>query len=302
MAYFRLHILAGSTGFLNRLRCCTAFIACLALLGLGTDYFILLPPNSLVDGQLLQLQGHGLIPDIYQLTTLAHSHFGIPAVHFNTLIYVSYMACCLLLFFGVGTAWVAWLLLCIHISLFTALPQYSYGADYFLHILLFYCCIFHVAKKLPADSVLVYQRCFRIHLCLVYFFSGVDKALGATWWNGQAIWKTLQLPYFNTWFGNWLAHLPHGLLALSGIAIVMLELSYPLALFNRRIRPLLVYGALVLHVCTALFMKLYFFALVMMAFNFIAWFTVSSLRFTQQSIYHFNTRPGRKSRPTEQTP
>jgi hypothetical protein len=37
----------------------------------------------------------------------------------------------------------------------------------------------------------------QVHLCLIYFLSGLGKFLGNTWWDGSNLWRSLIRPPFN---------------------------------------------------------------------------------------------------------
>jgi hypothetical protein len=64
----------------------------------------------------------------------------------------------------------------------------------------------------PADEIIsvprligFHRRVFQIHLCLIYFFSGLTKCVGAGWWNGSNLWRSLTIPPFDRLPTHWVA-------------------------------------------------------------------------------------------------
>lgn len=275
------------TPILGYFRIGTACILLLTLLSLEDDFLLLYTPNGLVDAPLLELKHLSPTVTLNQIIKWLSHHFNLDGLSVFTLLYVLYIQLCICLVLGIHTKFTSLFLLLLHISIFTSLTQYSYGADYFCNILLFYCLVFPTDRsssidqlilRLPRVSEKQLSLCLgvlRTHLCLVYFFSGLDKALGGDWWNGQALWKALHLPYFQeqNLLGSLLPYSPSSLFVTAGAAVVLLEFSYPLSLFVPRLRNAIVYSMLVLHLLIALTMGLYFFSLVMIFLNIISWLT-----------------------------
>ena len=81
---------------------------------------------------------------------------------------------------------------------------WAYGAFEFAHIALFYCVVLPVGDALSIDAIRkptapsraarVGLRVLQLHLCIVYLASGLEKASGDQWWNGEAIWRALMRP------------------------------------------------------------------------------------------------------------
>ena len=51
-------------------------------------------------------------------------------------------------------------------------------------------------------------RLLQVHLCVVYLFSGCGKLLGASWWEGTALWGAAANVQYRTLDLRWLAPLP----------------------------------------------------------------------------------------------
>ncbi len=197
-----------------------------------------------------------------------------PAVHSYL-----HLALCVLLCIGAGTRVVAALLLLQHASLYTALPQFSYGFDYFCVSALFYCLIFPTGHYYSVDRIVFHLspsrwvtpslRVLQLHLCVVYCFAGWLKAIGPTWRNGDAVWKAYQLPAFAGW-GHldlaWLGNYPI-FWAILGWAVIVVETAYPLCMWLARLRPYWLLATVGLHAGIAIFMGLYEFSAMMILLN-----------------------------------
>ena len=85
----------------------------------------------------------------------------------------------------------------------------SYGMDNFMTIGLFYLMLsplpdrysldWRLRKSQPKNPQLLgfWRRVLQLHLCIIYFFSGLTKCLGRGWWNGSSVWRALIRPPFN---------------------------------------------------------------------------------------------------------
>jgi hypothetical protein len=119
-------------------------------------------------------------------------------------------------------------------------------------------------------------RLTQIHFCFVYAISGLTKLQGWSWWSGDAVWGTVANPNFSPMgsalFKNalyfvaehrWLYHVMIG----GGVLFtLLLEIGLPAAVWNRRIRWLLVTCSLLLHTGIGFLMGLGGFSLFMFVF------------------------------------
>ncbi|MFT3883817.1 MAG: hypothetical protein QM703_29820 [Gemmatales bacterium] len=63
----------------------------------------------------------------------------------------------------------------------------------------------------PLWSATLALRLIQIHMCIVYFISGLAKLQGSTWWNGSATWLTMNSPLFNEGVDlSWMTDPAHG--------------------------------------------------------------------------------------------
>jgi predicted DCC family thiol-disulfide oxidoreductase YuxK len=123
------------------------------------------------------------------------------------------------------------------------------------------------AAPRPTVSANLALRLIQIHLVLVYGMAGLAKLQGPSWWNGTALWGTLTAGEFVVWDFTPLAAWPLivNLLTHASLAI---ELLYPIFIWIKILRPLLLTAVVALHVGIAVMSPgLTEFALVMLAGN-----------------------------------
>ncbi|GAA1965985.1 HTTM domain-containing protein [Kitasatospora viridis] len=101
---------------------------------------------------------------------------------------------------------------------------------------------------------------------LVYATAGLYKVQGSRWQDGTALWYPLHLDYFTPWPG------PAHLLAASSLVVlllsygtVLLQVAFPFALANRRLKNALLVVMLLEHVGIAVLLGLPLFSLAMLA-------------------------------------
>jgi predicted DCC family thiol-disulfide oxidoreductase YuxK len=110
-------------------------------------------------------------------------------------------------------------------------------------------------------------RLIQLHLVLIYGMAGLAKLQGPSWWNGTALWKTMTTGEFVVFNFTALAAWPL-LINLLTHASLSLELLYPVLVWVKLARPLLLVGVIALHAGIAVMSPgLTEFALVMIAGN-----------------------------------
>ncbi len=110
-------------------------------------------------------------------------------------------------------------------------------------------------------------RLIQLHVVLIYGVAGLAKLQGPSWWTGLALWKTMTTGEFVVFDFTPLAAWPI-LINFLTHASLALELLYPVLVWVRIIRPLLLASVIVLHVGIAVMSPgLLEFALAMIAAN-----------------------------------
>ena len=154
----------------------------------------------------------------------------------------------------------------------------SYGMDNFMTIGLFYLMFsplpdryslnWQWRKWRPKDRQLLgfFRRVLQVHLCVIYFFSGLTKCLGSGWWDGSSVWRALIRPPFNTIDPEILVRWRY-LFPVAGIFVCLLEIGYPFFIWNSKTRKIWLICICGMHVGIGLSMGMYLFALIMIVLN-----------------------------------
>ncbi|NRD44724.1 HTTM domain-containing protein [Corallococcus exiguus] len=153
-----------------------------------------------------------------------------------------------------------------------------YGVDTILHVLFFYLVFMPSAGRWsldaragrvstgPSSAARVALRTLQVHLCFIYLDTGLAKAQGVQWWNGEAIWRALMQPQFQAFDFSWLAAYP--LLAkVACWGTLLIEVGYAGMIWVPRLRRHWLVATLLLHAGIAVGLGLWLFSLTMMAFN-----------------------------------
>ncbi len=154
----------------------------------------------------------------------------------------------------------------------------SYGVDNFMTIGLFYLVLsplpdrysldWRLRKARSKDPELLgfWRRVLQLHLCLIYFFSGLTKSLGSGWWDGSNIWRSLIRPPFNVIDPEILVRWNY-LFPVAGIFICLLEIGYPFFIWNEKTRKVWLICICGMHFAIGVTMGMYLFALIMIILN-----------------------------------
>jgi hypothetical protein len=111
-----------------------------------------------------------------------------------------------------------------------------------------------------------FRRVLQLHLCLIYFFGGLTKALGVGWWNGTNLWRALTRPPFDIIPADVLVRFKH-VFPILGIAVFLLEIGYPFCVWHRRLRRPWLLAILGMHIAIGVAMGMYLFASIMIVLN-----------------------------------
>jgi hypothetical protein len=119
------------------------------------------------------------------------------------------------------------------------------------------------SRPAPSAAANLAQRLIQVHMCVIYFFAGVSKLQGPAWWNGEAMWRAFANLEYQSADMTWLAWHPW-LVNLITHASIAWELSFCVLIWLRLWRPLVLAGAVVLHLGIGLFLGMWTFGLVML--------------------------------------
>ena len=118
----------------------------------------------------------------------------------------------------------------------------------------------------PSVGANVAIRMIQLHMCIIYLFSGLEKLLGVTWWDGSAVWLAAANLEYQTLDLTWLANWPR-LTALLTHITVFWELFYVALVWPRLTRPIVLLIAVAVHGGIAIALGLMTFGLVMLIGN-----------------------------------
>ena len=239
-------------------------------------------------------------PDIITHYRLSQS-LVIPMETYWFLATLLFILFCVLVVIGFLTQFSALVLLLLHIALLKNNIFFNYGVDYFTSISLFFLCFLPSNVYFSVDAFLfkkliskfkgvinyrLLRKLLGVFMCIAYFFSGFDKLLGYNWRNGEAIWKTITLPYFNLDFNIGVAWLSghQWLLAIIGWSVILIEMFY--FLINvKMLRKYWLAATIAMHLGIALLLNLYFFSALMIILNLTAYYD-----FEKNNSFIFNFR------------
>ena len=125
-----------------------------------------------------------------------------------------------------------------------------------------------VAPGAPAATVSarLSLRLIQLHLVLIYGSAGLSKLMGPEWWDGTAMQMIVLTPEFRRFDLTGLLAYP-ALLALATHGGLCLEISYPVLIWVRKLRPLLLVAVASMHLGIDLLLGLTEFGLAMLAAN-----------------------------------
>lgn len=122
------------------------------------------------------------------------------------------------------------------------------------------------APVVPSISANLAIRLIQLHLCIIYLFSGLAKLPGENWQAGSAVWWAVANYEYQSLSATWLADWPV-IVALATHLTVFWELFYCCLVWNRFLRPIVLWIAVAIHLGIAMFMGMITFGLVMLFAN-----------------------------------
>lgn len=217
------------------------------------------------------------VPRIGWLVTIGHG-LGLSEDVVLNLVWIATLCAGMFLLAGIfcrAAAITSWFL---HLAAVKSGDLAAYGVDNLVTIGLFYLMLSPLPDRLalewrwrrrqPQDRHLLrfFRRVLQLHLCLLYFFGGLTKALGVGWWNGANLWRALTRPPFDVISADILIRLKY-VFPVLGIAVCLLEIGYPFFIWHRQLRRAWLLAILGMHLAIGVAMGMYLFALIMIVLN-----------------------------------
>jgi hypothetical protein len=106
-------------------------------------------------------------------------------------------------------------------------------------------------------------RLMQFQMCVIYFFAGLGKLHGESWWGGDAIWGAVANLEYQSLDMTWLAAWPLTLAVITQVTVYW-ELFFCVLIWPRLLRPLVLALAIPLHLGIAFCMGMITFGLVML--------------------------------------
>ena len=198
--------------------------------------------------------------------------------------YALFLFCCAAFTVGWRTSWVKWIVLIGEIS-FSRNPNMFYGVDKILSSMLLVLCLAPIGRAMSLDRVRAVRavkrlkleatlppytspwacactRLIQIQMAVLFFYSFVGKLRGDEWWDGDAIWMVFSTNEYHNGFLLDLFARHYWLVNVATYVPVLIETAYPFLIWQQRTRPLMLAGAIFLHL-QFVFMGLIYFSFVM---------------------------------------
>lgn len=253
---------------------------------LAPDFWELYGDQGIVQGTL---KDYILGPLTPQLGWFHHFFrlFGVGANRSDVIVFCTYVGSLLVLMLGFETRLFSIASWFLHFVLMYGSGSISsYGVDSMAHMVLFYFIFMPVGDAIsldrhwhqkptsPKEWNRLSLRVLQIHLCGLYLITGLAKAQGIQWWNGEAVWRATMLPQFANMDMSWLAFYPT-LGKIAAVGTLVIEIGYVVMVWPRRTRLPWIILTVLLHIGIFLVLGLKTFSLFMIAMN-IALFIVPS--------------------------
>ena len=266
-----------STDFIVFFRIAIGLIVFLHFISMWEDFDLLYTNDSIIPleiNTIYNLYSIVTIEDIFNwLTNIVSYENAVLIIKF------SYLFLCILIIIGFFSRIAALLLLFLQVSFIKYGSLYFYGADFFTEMSLFYIFIFpsssyYSLQKLLLpnfsknwQSINLCKVLIQSHLCIAYFFSGLGKVLGFNWWNGESVWKAMNLPNLHHTF-NVSEYTQNPLLYIFiGWATIIIELFYPIFININRTRKIWLILTISMHIGIIFSLNLFFFSAIMITWN-----------------------------------
>lgn len=118
----------------------------------------------------------------------------------------------------------------------------------------------------PTIGTNIAIRLMQVHLCVLYFFAGISKLQGESWWDGTALWGAIANREYQTIDLTWMVRHPRLINLLTHITIVW-EILYCATIWNRHTRPITLLLAIPVHLGIAFSFGMITFGTIMLVAN-----------------------------------
>jgi len=268
-----------SSTFVVFFRIAIGLLVLIHFLSYWKDFELLYTDKSIVPIELHSLHRNYDIITINDILSFINIYFSND-VSISIFKYF-YIILCIFIVVGFFSRISALFLMFLQVSFIKYASLLYYGADFFTTMSLFYVFLFPTSsyfslqkkyfqkslRLLPEQSLTLSKRLIQIHLCIAYFFSGLDKVIGYNWWNGEAVWKAMHLPNFNRFIvlSDYITS-PIFYIFI-GWGTIVIELLYPICINFDKTRKLWLILTILMHIGIIVSFNLFFFSAIMITWN-----------------------------------
>lgn len=291
------------TEFLSFFRVSIGLIILLQFLAVIEDFETLFSSSSIIPQDIMNVFTPDWLITFPKIVSFFQS-LGIAESTTITITKVSFISLSAFIIIGFYSRVSAIILLFLQIALLKGSSFFAYGADFFTSMSLFYLILFPsdqnfslrnliFSKKTRYISITQVKRLFQLHICIAYFFSGLDKGLGFNWWNGESIWKAIHLPYSNRDLNidfSWLAEHSYFLIII-GWSTILIEMCYPFFIWQKTTQKTWLFLTISMHLGIALVLNLYYFSAIMIIWNITNFYFEQPIKKTSHSAKKTSTNP-----------
>ena len=108
----------------------------------------------------------------------------------------------------------------------------SMGVDTMTMVFLFYLSFIQVWKKSHYDGLSkIMVRMIQVHMAIIYFYTGLEKLRGSSWWEGSALWLVFNNTQITLFDLTWIARFPVALALIAHITVIW-EIFFPAMIIN----------------------------------------------------------------------
>ena len=171
----------------------------------------------------------------------------------------------------------------ITISYSQRVPIANFGFDQILGMLCLYLSVGPSGAAVSVDSLIrrwwlrrkgfvdglrkfasarVAMRLIQLHLCAIYFWAGFAKLKGPSWWTGEAMWRVIANEEYQTMDLTWMAWVPWLPFLIAHVTIAW-EIFFIVLVWNPKLRPLMLFMGVLMHVGIGAFLGMWTFGLIM---------------------------------------
>ena len=267
------------TEFLSFFRVAIGIVILLQFTAVLPDFDKLFSSSSIIPQDIMSVFNPDWLITFSKIVSFLQN-FGIEEGTTILITKVSFIMLCISIITGFYSRISTIFLLILQIALLKGSSFFAYGADFFTSMSLFYLILFPAdqhfslrnfifSRKPGQTNSTPVKRLFQIHISIAYFFSGLDKALGFNWWNGESIWKAIHLPYSNRDLNidfSWLIEHSY-LLSFIGWSTIIIEMCYPFFIWYKPTQKTWLFLTVSMHIGIALVLNLYYFSAIMIVWN-----------------------------------